>query len=177
MGWSPAERLEQAYSGLTGPGLGRIKKETIGSLRDGPWQIVPVRDVLRVPASGSHAVSAWPWSVHCTITGRWADILSTMPGVKNPHLQHSKMWVKFDPCKNSSNICRRVCVHTTNITNQKQQSTPIDIQFCAAWLVIKTMSSAKCGAKNEGIRDTCSFYTFGKLISPGNTDTSRPHIE
>lgn len=90
-------------------------------------------------------MSAWPWSVHCTIAPRREDTLSRVPGVKP--LIYS----------NRSDTLRRVHKHThTNtgqtITNQQLQSTPTDIQ-----LLVKNMS--ECGGENKGERDTCGLCT------------------
>lgn len=72
-GWN---RPAQVWLGRVGP----RRRQLI--LMDGPWQLFSVRDLLRVPGSESQAVSAWNWSVHCTITPRWEDILSRLPEVK-----------------------------------------------------------------------------------------------
>ncbi len=180
MVWSPAVRLEWACSGLTGPG--RTKTGTIGV-----WRMDPDSLSLSETCSESlgvnltqcqHGLGQSTAQSHRGERTYWAECLE-----KKTLIFSSRACTLQDVGQTRpvyEQLVHRAtdeCVHTTKITNQQQQSTPIDIQFCRAWLVIKTMSSAKHGAKNEGIRDTCSLHTFGKLISAGNTGPSRPHIE
>lgn len=140
---------------------------------DGPWQLVSVRNLLSVAGSESHAVSAWPWSVHCTITLRWEDTLSRAPGEKTLICSRSSAYTlqvvgQTQPVYEQLVYAQQ---KKKKITHQQQQSAPIDIQFYWAWLVIKTMRSAKRGAKNEGIRHTCTLHTFGK-VTRASTSTN-----
>lgn len=103
-------------------------------LMDGPWQLVSVRDLFRVPGSGSHTVSAWPLHNHTEVWGhlKWC--------VKTPifrstarTLQHV---IKKQPVDEKHlYVCTDVCTqHNNNLPN--------DTWFWVQ-LVIRTMSSAK----------------------------------